>query len=415
MQIKRTHVFGRSVPIAVLAGIMALSPAVAPVSAYAASSQEIQSQLDEAQKKLDALSKNLEIAQAKYEQTQASLESTRAQIEDLKTQIAEKKQVLAGKQASLSESVSASYKQGNSNIVDILVSSQNFSDLVSRVFYANKIADKYNAQIEEVGSLVKSLDEQQTTLAAKESELTKLAAEQKQAKEDAEASKNETESYVNGLSSDLQAALAAEREAAAKKAAEEAAAAAAAAEEAARQQAAQQQATQAQQAAPAAPSGGNQPSGAGNTGTSTSTSRPSTNSGSTGSSSSNGVGASAAATIINAARAQLGLPYSWGASSPGVAFDCSGLTSYAYAAAGISIAHSSTAQYNQVKSKGNLKTSASALQAGDLVFYQSGGTIYHVAIYIGGGSVIHANGYGQGVVITGVTYDNGFCGGGSPV
>ncbi len=66
-------------------------------------------------------------------------------------------------------------------------------------------------------------------------------------------------------------------------------------------------------------------------------------------------------------------------------------------------------------SAGNLKTSTSALSVGDLVFYQSGGTIYHVAIYIGGGQVVHANGYGQGVVITGVTYDAGFCGGGSPV
>ena len=72
-------------------------------------------------------------------------------------------------------------------------------------------------------------------------------------------------------------------------------------------------------------------------------------------------------------------------------------------------------QYSIVCSRGNLKSSTSQLSPGDLVFYASGGTIYHVAIYIGGGNVIHANGYGSGVVITGVTYDDGFCGGGSPV
>lgn len=100
--------------------------------------------------------------------------------------------------------------------------------------------------------------------------------------------------------------------------------------------------------------------------------------------------------------------------NPGVAMDCSGLTKYAYAQAGISIPHSSRSQYSLVCSKG-LKTRASQLSAGDLVFYQRGGVIYHVAIYIGGGNVIHANGYGQGVVITSYDYDSGFCGGGSPV
>ena len=116
-----------------------------------------------------------------------------------------------------------------------------------------------------------------------------------------------------------------------------------------------------------------------------------------------------------AAQSQLGVEYDLGACIPGVAMDCSGLTSYAYRQAGISISRSSRSQYSQVVRAGNLKSSASALEAGDLVFYQRGGVIYHVAVYIGGGNVCHANGYGQGVVITGVFYDAGFCGGGSPV
>lgn len=410
MQFKRTRFIGRSVPVAVLAGIMAATPVIAPVSsAYAATSQELSSQLDAAKKKLDELSKNLEIAQAKYDETQSQLDETRSQIEDLKTQIAQKKEEVAGKQKSLAQNVSSSYKQGNSNLVDILVSSQNFSDLVSRMFYANKINDKYNSQIDDVNKLVKSLDEEQATLSAKEQDLTKLVAEQKKTKESLEASKNEAESYVNGLSSDLQAALAAEREAAAKKAAEEAAAAAAAAQQQAQQSTSNGNSTTT-----------NRPS-TNNSGTTT-PSRPSGGSGTTGGGSSSGgssaggsLNGSTASVIISSATAQLGLPYVYGASQPGVAFDCSGLTSYAYRCAGISIPHSSAGQYNLVKGKGNLKTSTGALAPGDLVFYQSGGTIYHVAIYIGSGKVVHANGYGQGVVITGVTYDDGFCGGGSPV
>ena len=95
--------------------------------------------------------------------------------------------------------------------------------------------------------------------------------------------------------------------------------------------------------------------------------------------------------------------------------DCSGLTSYAYGCADISIPHQSGRQYNMVKAAGNLKLNPSSYEVGDLVFYASGGRIYHVALYIGGGNVIHANGYGSGVVITSVYLDGTPVGGGAPV
>ena len=88
---------------------------------------------------------------------------------------------------------------------------------------------------------------------------------------------------------------------------------------------------------------------------------------------------------------------------------------YAYSAAGISLSHSSAAQYRAVKNAGNLKTDASQLEVGDLVFYQSGGVVGHVAIYIGSGQVIHASDYSTGVIISSINYSSGFCGGGSPV
>ena len=69
-----------------------------------------------------------------------------------------------------------------------------------------------------------------------------------------------------------------------------------------------------------------------------------------------------------------------GASTPGVAIDCSGLTQYAYAQAGLSIPHSSAAQRNMT----NVKP-ISQCQPGDLVFWYG-----HVAIYAGNGMIIHA-------------------------
>jgi cell wall-associated NlpC family hydrolase len=89
-----------------------------------------------------------------------------------------------------------------------------------------------------------------------------------------------------------------------------------------------------------------------------------------------------AATAVAAARSKLGSPYVWAASGPST-FDCSGLTMYAWAAAGVALPHSSSMQYSS-----GTKVSVSNLQPGDLVFY--GSPIHHVALYVGGGQVIHA-------------------------
>jgi cell wall-associated NlpC family hydrolase len=89
-----------------------------------------------------------------------------------------------------------------------------------------------------------------------------------------------------------------------------------------------------------------------------------------------------AAVAVAAAKAQLGKPYVWAAAGPG-SFDCSGLTMYAWAQAGVALPHSSSLQINS-----GTRVSKSELKPGDLVFY--GSPIHHVAIYVGGGQVIHA-------------------------
>lgn len=119
----------------------------------------------------------------------------------------------------------------------------------------------------------------------------------------------------------------------------------------------------------------------------------STGSGSTGSSGS-GTGTppqnpppGGAQAAISFAYAQLGDPYVYGAAGPD-AWDCSGLTMGAWAAAGVSLPHYSVAQYADIE-----HISFDQLQPGDLVFWGSSSdptSIYHVALYIGNDEIIQA-------------------------
>lgn len=89
-----------------------------------------------------------------------------------------------------------------------------------------------------------------------------------------------------------------------------------------------------------------------------------------------------AGAAVAEARRQVGKPYVWGATGPG-SFDCSGLTSWSWRAAGVEIPRTSRQQY-----AAGTKVSRSALQPGDLVYF--GSPIYHVAIYIGGNTMVSA-------------------------
>ena len=104
-----------------------------------------------------------------------------------------------------------------------------------------------------------------------------------------------------------------------------------------------------------------------------------------------------AGIAIKAAISQLGIRYRWGASSPGVAFDCSGLTQWAWAKAGVSIPRVSRSQYSAL-----LRVPISQAQPGDLLFSQT--TFFHVGIYIGNGQMIHAPRTGDVVKISTVTW-----------
>jgi cell wall-associated NlpC family hydrolase len=93
------------------------------------------------------------------------------------------------------------------------------------------------------------------------------------------------------------------------------------------------------------------------------------------------------------ALSELGKPYRYGALGPST-FDCSGLTKFAYGAAGITLPHSAAAQYRSGR-----RVDRSQLQPGDLIFWRGLG---HVGMYIGGGRMVHAPETGDVVRITSI-------------
>jgi cell wall-associated NlpC family hydrolase len=110
----------------------------------------------------------------------------------------------------------------------------------------------------------------------------------------------------------------------------------------------------------------------------------------------------AAERAIAAARTRLGAPYVWGATGPS-AFDCSGLTQWAYRQAGVVIPRTSRQQY-----AGLPHVPLDQLAPGDLVFYATDvnnpATIHHVGMYLGGGLSIYAPETGDVVKIGAVGY-----------
>jgi cell wall-associated NlpC family hydrolase len=111
------------------------------------------------------------------------------------------------------------------------------------------------------------------------------------------------------------------------------------------------------------------------------------------------VSSAASQTAVNTALAQRGDPYRWAGAGPD-AFDCSGLTQFAWRAAGVNLPHSAAAQ-----SRMGIPVSRAQLSPGDLVFFYGTG---HVGIYVGNNSVVHAPTSGDVVKVTNIDAFHGY-------
>ncbi|RNE10847.1 Gamma-D-glutamyl-L-lysine endopeptidase [Lacticaseibacillus paracasei] len=334
----------------------------------------------------DVSNKALDIknAEEKISASQAKIASYNQQIVKAQVEVGKRKDNLKEQLISLQKQVGNSVT-GNIYF-DFVLNSNSLTDLVGRSLTVNKLSQASAEALQAVKdsqAKVKTLqteqEAKQETLVATKSQLESDKAKIESLKSDAEKS-----------ASDLQQTLEANKDKLAQLAASEDAAKAAAA-------------TAAVAATPSASSTSTASSSAASSSVNTSTNTSTTSASSSASASqapasnNSSVSVSGGSIASNAAK-YIGVPYVYGGTSPS-GFDCSGLIYYAAKEAGISLPRTSQAQ-----STLGSYVSVSDLKAGDLVFWGSVGSAYHVGIYIGGGQYLHAPAPGQNVTIQSMAY-----------
>ena len=405
-----------AIPAVGLSFVLALGGC--PVPATAATSAELQTQLEAATKQLNTLAAAAEQAGNDLATVTSELEDTKAQIEQTQSDIEEEQKQLEANQSELGILVSDQYKTGGASVVTLLLSSGSFSSLISNVHYADKAAEHQQNMITETRELKESLEQKKTDLEEQQKKQEELVAEQQKKSDAANAAVAEAQGYYDQLSTEVKEKIAEKEEAARKKAEEEARAQAAAI-----QQQGQQSGNNGGSSGGNSGSTGNGGSSSGNSSSGGNSSNSSGNSSSGGSSSggSSSGGASvtpsgSASAMVQRAYSVIGSGYSytgykWTGSTSTSWFTCSGLVDYAM---GYSPWSNSPATFrNKVR---YLTYDVNSLSYGDLVVFKSGSRISHFGIYIGGGQMIDSI-PGAGVGIRSLTYIAGsdysdFAGGG---
>lgn len=333
------------------------TPGEAETAALAAA----QAEFDQAQEQLRQIGSLLEQTQVDKRRTEDALEELKADIGTTQDNIAQITAELEAAQAALAAYLQISYKSGAASILDVLLSSRDFNDFVTRSYYVGAVQDSQVETINDIKDLKAKLEHQEEILSDQQAQQAELLAQLESQEQTLTEQKNAADEVVAGLSVEVQQLFAAQQ--AQLTAAAEARALAAGGAEAGQQ------------------FGFNIPS-------------------------------VSQGSIVENAYACLGIPYVWGGDDTNIGtyggYDCSGFVQHCYALEGFSIGRTTWDQIDQINALGNWCGSLEELLPGDLVFPNDG----HVGIYIGNGQMIDAPFPGMYIRIDAV---DEFIGGGSPV
>ena len=352
--------FGRRI----LAALITSSLVVTPVLA-APSVDDLQKSKASAQSEVNSLQSQLQSIVSKITQLEADLTTKGEEIIQAQADLEQAQEDEKTQYAAMKLRIKYMYEAGDATALESLVSSEDFSDLLSKAEYVQSVHGYDREKLEEYVATKQKIADLKEQLETEQSQLESMQAEYETEESNLTTLIDSKQAEVADLDSQIQEA--------AEKAAKE---------EEERQKKAEEERQKQLQAASQ-----NSTTTNGNSGSSNSSSSSNSNKGNSSSSSSSSSGSYVSGSTVSRAYSALGKPYVWGAAGPN-SFDCSGLVSFCL-----------TGRYSHTYSSSDFVglTKVSNPQPGDICV-----RVGHVGVYIGGGQMIHAPHTGDVVKISAV-------------